>query len=365
MRMTNHPLALLAVLSCHCVCLCLEPPPAGKAAPADAGDKPAGDPAAGPSAGPGQDGPWIRPSGPGAPLIWGRKDGIVFGLPSRGGLRGPRGLVRAGILPERKTAPDLINFIAFEPVVGGRKGLSELEPSRLDDVPGKRLSVSGPVEGTLSKPAPGPGDKETGDELLVTVLCEPFENGARVRAELRVSADRPEELRITLFAAEGSAAIEENTVTATMGNYGRLRRVTLRDRWLDSREVFKGYKGTGFADHPDFPLGELPRLAGGDVLVAAVTDEKDPAAVKMDGLRTWEYRSVPLTQYWRVPAREVGPSLRLRLNGRRVYWLSRREIPGGIAFENFELRSRFAAGQTFIFGLSRRSPVELGVQPGN
>ena len=338
--------------------------PVGAAALAEAGEKPTGEPAAGPAVGSGPESRWMRPAGPDAPLVWGRQDGIVFGLPSRGGLRGPRGLVRVGILREGRATPDLINFIAFEPVVGGKKGFSELEQSRLDGVRGKRLSVSGPAEGTLSRSPHGPGEKEGGEELLVTVLCEPFENGARVRAELRVSADRPEELRIALFAAEGSAAIEENTVTATMGNYGRLRRATLRDRWLDSREIFKDYVGDGFADHPDFPLGELPRLAGGDVLVAAVTDEVDPAAVKIEGLRAWEYRSVPLTQYWRVPAKEVGPSLRLRLNGRRVYWQTRREIPGGIAFENFELRSRFAAGQTFIFGLSRKGPAELGVRPG-
>ena len=42
--------------------------------------------------------PWIQPHADGDPLIWGRKDGIVFGLPSPGGLPGPRGLIRVGIV---------------------------------------------------------------------------------------------------------------------------------------------------------------------------------------------------------------------------------------------------------------------------
>ena len=50
-----------------------------------------------------------------------------------------------------------------------KKGFSELEPSRLDDTRGKRLSVWGPAEGTLRKPAPGPDEPvlKTTSGLLV------------------------------------------------------------------------------------------------------------------------------------------------------------------------------------------------------
>lgn len=300
---------------------------------------------------------WIRPAPGESPLVWGRRDGIVFGLPSPGGMPGPRGLVRVGIPRPDRPAPDLINFIAFEPVVGGRKGLSELESSGLDGVQGKRLTVLGARQGRLRRRSDG------GEELVVDVECERFRSGAHLRAELRVGSDRPEELRIALFAAEGSAPMEECTVTATMGNYGRLRLVTLGDRWLDSRRLYPDYTGDGFVEGKPFPLARLPRLPGGDVLVASVSDEEDPARVPIPRPRWWQYRSVPLTHYWRVPAEDVRPDLRLRLNGRRVYWQSRREIPGGIAFENFELRQGFESGQTFIFGLTRRSPRELGVDP--
>src|SRR4051794_23047352 len=82
--------------------------------------------------------PWIQPHVPGDPLIWGRKDGILFGLPSPGGLRGPRGLIRVGVLSPTTGKPELLNFIAIEPVTLGpgsrssRMAFSELEPSRLD-----------------------------------------------------------------------------------------------------------------------------------------------------------------------------------------------------------------------------------------
>jgi hypothetical protein len=45
-----------------------------------------------------------------------------------------------------------------------------------------------------------------------------------------------------------------------------------------------------------------------------------------------------------------------------VYWASRQPLPGGVAIENFELRERFYEGQTFVFGVTRRTPQALGFQ---
>src|SRR5262245_33131240 len=84
---------------------------------------------------------WIRPALPSCPLVWGHRNGIVFGLRSDGGMRGPRGLIRVGVCSTTGT-PELINFIAIEPVAKGngprhtRMAFSELEPSTLDE--GKR-----------------------------------------------------------------------------------------------------------------------------------------------------------------------------------------------------------------------------------
>jgi hypothetical protein len=80
----------------------------------------------------------IRPESAGAPLIWGRKDGILFGLPSDGGLPGPRGLIRVGVTSKDTGRPQLLNFIAVEPVIFGagsrfsRMAFSELEFNTLD-----------------------------------------------------------------------------------------------------------------------------------------------------------------------------------------------------------------------------------------
>jgi len=298
------------------------------------------------------DGPWLRPGKAGDPLIWGRRDGIIFGLPSPGGLPGPRGLIRTGIVDPAR-GPILINFIAFEPVVAGKgKGFSELEGSALDGRRGKRLRAEGPVEGVLAT--------ENGVEALrVTVACEAFANGARVEAEARVRADRPGELVLSVTTGPESASVAQATLTATMGNYGRMRRLWLARRQVSSLDLYAGYGGTDFVEKEPFLLADLARAAGGDVWAALRSDEDDPASVPIPGAPAWQYRGPPLTQYWRVPAVDVEPDLHVRVNGRRVYWASKREIPGGPSFENFEVRQRYRRGQRFIFGLTRERPEAL------
>src|SRR5690606_39026197 len=77
---------------------------------------------------------WIRPQSADDPLVWGRRDGMVFGIPSRGGMGGPQGLIRVGML-NTSGVPTLVNFIAVEPVTKGRgprharMAFSELERS--------------------------------------------------------------------------------------------------------------------------------------------------------------------------------------------------------------------------------------------
>jgi hypothetical protein len=66
-----------------------------------------------------------------------------------------------------------------------------------------------------------------------------------------------------------------------------------------------------------------------------------------------------VTQYWRKASTEVHNDLQCAVNGRYTYWLSRKPLPGGIAYENFELLEPFRDGQQFTFGVTRRSPGEL------
>jgi len=52
-------------------------------------------------------------------------------------LRGPRGLIRVGVISPTTGKPELLNYIAVEPVSrpgsrSSRMAFSELEPSRLD-----------------------------------------------------------------------------------------------------------------------------------------------------------------------------------------------------------------------------------------
>ena len=81
----------------------------------------------------------------------------------------------------------------------------------------------------------------------------------------------------------------------------------------------------------------------------------------------WRYRPFyKLTQYWRVDSAAYDPSLQVRVNGRAKYWgggspekQNYVDVPGGPAFENFELRQNYHSGQRFYFGLSLKSAKEL------
>ncbi|MGH9161758.1 MAG: hypothetical protein ACRD2X_17475 [Vicinamibacteraceae bacterium] len=305
---------------------------------------------------------WLRPKAEDEALIWGRRDGVIFGLPSSGGLRGPRGLIRVGVLG-RDGTPELINFIAIEPVVKGmgprssRMAFSELEMSKLD--PGRRgkrlwtAQWAGTLETVPARPRPI-------EQLSVRIEVERFTaNGARVFVTARMSSDRPRELQLTVHHHGDSAPIEELTVTATMGNYERLRQLWLRNRLIDSRELYAGYTGDDFIDRENYPREEMLTYGDGDALVLATTNEKAPASVKVPAKPWWTYTSIKLTQYWRVPARQIQPDLRVKVNGRRVYWSSTDPIPGGLSFENFELRQRYVPGQVFIFGLTPTSPRDF------
>lgn len=307
---------------------------------------------------------WIRPKRATDPLVWGRRDGIVFGLPSPDGMPGPRGLIRVGI-PGKDGQPELINFIAIEPVVKGvgtrqnRMAFSELEMSELDPGQrGKRLWVAtGSGTGELTTLAAKPAPIE---RLSVRIEVENFTaNGAHVYVVASLSSDRPRELALAVHDYQDSAPIEELTLTATMGNYERLRQLWLRDRIVDSRELYAGYAGDGFIDKENYPRADMRTYGDGDAIVLATTDEADPASVAVAAKAHWTYKSIKLTQYWRVPAWHIQPDLRVKVNGRRVYWQSKDALPGGIAFENFEVRQRYVPDQVFIFGLTPKPPHEI------
>lgn len=313
---------------------------------------------------------WIAPQKIGDPLLWGRKDGIIFGLPSDGGLRGPRGLIRVGVYSVTSAAPKLLNYIAIEPVVTGpgrridRLGFSEMEESVLDPGErGKRLWVDTEekapdlIAGDLQTIHVGPA---TVERLSVKIRVERFtKNGAHVHLIASIDSDHPSELRLSVFNEDDGPMLDELTLTATMGNYERLRLLWLKGRVEDSRALFSDYTGEAFVEKESFPLDEMLRVGDGDAVVYCTSNEFSPHNTDGNDTAHWKYDLPKITQYWRVPGHDLQPDLRVRVNARRFYWASIAPVLGGIAFENFEVRQRYVAGQTFIFGLSEKEPWEI------
>lgn len=310
---------------------------------------------------------WVRPGVNTNTPVWGVRGGLLWAIPP-GELRprgGPRGLIRVGYPVLTNGGYSLINFIAVEPIVRGRRGFSELEPCPTDGRPGKQFWAVRDgadtnrhelVPGTLSRCGAG------AEELAVTVRVAPFQNGAHVRLVIRQRSDAPGEIRLAVYAEPDSAPLEACILTATMGNLVRARQLWLRDRVVHSRELYPQHRGDGFAPHCFYAVDQLSRGRDGDVLVAITTDEAVPASVFPFPLtRRWYYGGVPITQYWKKSAAAVRPDLRAVVNARYTYWQTQRAIPGGVAFENFEFYEPYHAGQEFIFGITHQSPAELGL----
>jgi hypothetical protein len=81
------------------------------------------------------------------------------------------------------------------------------------------------------------------------------------------------------------------------------------------------------------------------------------------GTRLWYYGGAKVTQYWRKPNGTFRDDLSAAVSARYTYWKSKQPVPGGIAFENFEMREPFSEGQCFVFGITLRTPAELGFRP--
>jgi len=310
---------------------------------------------------------WVRPGLSTNQPVWGLRGGLLWAV-APAGFRGgePRGLIRLGYPVLAGARYDLINFIAVEPVVHGRRGFSELERSQLDGRGGKRIWAEGTGEMAVTNAARGNLRKlpDGGEQLEVGLRVEKFDNGARVRLVLQQRSERPDEIALSVFQEPDSAPLDYCILTATMGNMARTRLLRLKDEVVSSLRVYQGYQGKDFAPHRTYPLSRLRRTADGRVLAAVTNDEDNPASVfPFAGTELWHYAGCKVTQYWAREAGTFGEDLQVVVNGRYAYWRSARPIPGGIAFENFEMQQRFRDGQTFIFGITRRTPQELGFTP--
>ena len=306
------------------------------------------------------DGPWLRPSPlwPATPR-WGHPDGLQLGLHPLGG---PRGLLRIYARHLDLLDDHVINFIAVEPTVRGqsRRGYSELEHSDLDDQPGKRFWSVDEISDTTVRSATEPSRGTVHEDRLEVIIgVERFANGTEVALVARFTANRPYELELTAVRRTSSAALDTCILTATMGNYARLRQLHLADRVVTPDDLWPGFDGTAFTEHASFGVAELPRDADGSVVVSATPDEADPAAAHYDDevQAHWRYRGRLARQTWGL--REPSDAVVAQVNARRVYWASTAAIPGGAAFENVELVEPYRDDRTFCF---RVEP--LSGQPG-
>jgi len=302
------------------------------------------------------DGAWIRPrnDGIGRP-VWGNAKGLSVGIAP---MPGPRGLLRVYAPYLGHGEGRMINFIAVEPIVRGQKerGFSELEFSELDQREGKRfwaVDEPGDIDGAMGMATPRGKIVEIDGvkALRVYVGVERFNNGAEVYLRLTFREDRPYEVGIATFVRKDSAPLERCILTATMGNYARLRVLKLADSAVTAGKLWPEYRDVNFAPHARFSLAELERDKSGAAVATAWCDEDNPEkAVYAAGTREhWRYEGRAARQFWRVEKPEAG--LEVLVNGRVVYWNSRSPIPEGIAFENFEMAAPFKDGQEFWFGV--------------
>ena len=299
---------------------------------------------------------WLRPStDPASEPRWGHHAGMQIGIPP---IPGPRGLLRVFTPYLEHHRERLVNFIAVEPIPQGvdERGYSEMEQSTLDPgAQGKRLWSSDDVEAAedASSSTVARGVIETAggvETLTVWIGVERFDNGADVRVRVRFFADRPHEVEVAGFANARSVALSNLILTATMGNWARLRRLHLADRTVMPRELWPDFSGTAFTTHGRFPLAELAR-DGSAVVVSATGDEDDPwsADYSADTADHWRFLGLRASQTWRVD--DPHPALEAAVNARWAYWASASPIPGGPAYENFEIIEPFRDGAAYRFSV--------------
>jgi hypothetical protein len=327
---------------------------------------------------------WIRPAHSKSAPVWGIKNGIVFSIwpsPIEGtneeNTGGPRGLIRLGY--ENKGTVYHINYLAVEPVVDGKMEFSEISPSQLDNRWGKLMWAGNnenqtdyfpgaKTRGNISHPDSKHPEVE---ELSVYIFMERFINGAHPYLKLSIRSDRPEELGIEIFNHKESAQMQRCAITATMGNYSRLRNLYLKDRIVNSKKLYKGFDGIDFVEKQSYPAQQMLRDNNGDLIAIAEPDENFASLTSWPKAyldrSNWRYRpNVKFIQYWRKESAKYDPSLSIRVNGRAKYWSGASKnpndyinIPGGPAFENFELRENYYPGEQFYFGITTKTPQQI------
>lgn len=201
-------------------------------------------------------------------------------------------------------------------------------------------------------PARGVVENIQGEETLTLyVFSEAFDNGAKVYTRIRFFASRPYEFEIATYSYGSSVELGYFVPSSTMGNKARLRTLFLQDRQTSSLELWPDYKDVHFTSHAYFSQKDMIRDRQGKVYFVAAPDEKDysKAVFALGTKQHWKYYGKHATQYWI----KGNPDQNLYglVSGRFAYWNNVAPIPGGISIENFELKSPFKQGESYIFGI--------------
>ena len=144
-----------------------------------------------------------------------------------------------------------------------------------------------------------------------------------------------------------------------MGNYARLRNLYLKDEVVESLGLWPDYSEQHFTPHYIVPENKMITGKNGCPYFIAAPNEKDPQNVQyVEGTANhWKYKGKKLTQYWFC--KDKDETLQGVVNGRFTYWASNHAIPGGISYENFEMKKRFHSGDRFVFGVTPLSAKEF------
>lgn len=310
-------------------------------------------------------GKWIYPDGvKNKDPYWGIKGGIAVSYaPHKGVVRGLIGIHTPylGHNSER-----VLNFIAIEPVVENSRGYSEMETSKIDNKQGLKIRSSNQfipdysIDKLSDIPATGViSDKDASQTLSFYLYIETFANGSKPIIQIILSEASPYEFGMRVYAAKDSKFFRTCILTATMGNYAQLRHLWLKGEVVEAKDLWKDFNVSdpGFAPHHNWGADKILTLDNGQAIVACTTDMISSDKVKYDSNVPfwWKYEGNIATQYWRVP--KPTKYLIVRVNGRTNYYgADNWRIPGGIAFENFEVEEPFVAGQEFVFGATTAKP---------
>lgn len=195
--------------------------------------------------------------------------------------------------------------------------------------------------------------------LSIVINIEKLDNGAQPVVVASFREDRPNEVAFKAYSAKDGAAMESCVLSSTMGNYSRARLLWLRDEVLDSRKLWPGYSGSDFVGTPDRLLEKALRDKDGTYTVAITPSETDLCAEKVSR-NWWTFTGLVSTQYWRKYRGTVKSPVMIRVNGRAVYYGTRTPLPGGVAFENFELIEKYEPGVESVFGVTLSTPAQMG-----